>query len=310
MSQGGHKKSIQTGGFTLIELLVVIAILATLSVSVILVLNPAELLKEGRDSTRLSDLASLNTALGVFLADTWGSQPLGTSGITYLSLVDPTATTTSGTDCTGLGFPSGSFHCSASSTVSRVDGTGWIPINLSLISSGAPLSKLPTDPLNASSSGYYYAFSTNGSSYKVTALPESSKYALQAGATPTLFQTGSNLNLGGGPDWVLVPGNSAFGTQNFYVMKYDAGCSDGNGTPVNTPLAGQGYNWGTSCLGKVASLPNAAPIVDISHTQALSACASIGAHLLTNDEYMTIVTNAANQGVNWSGGVMPRGNSD
>ena len=35
-------------GFTLIELLVVIAILAVLATATILVLNPAELLKEGR----------------------------------------------------------------------------------------------------------------------------------------------------------------------------------------------------------------------------------------------------------------------
>ena len=44
-------------GFTLIELLVVIAILAVLATAVVLVLNPAELLKQGRDSTRISDLS-------------------------------------------------------------------------------------------------------------------------------------------------------------------------------------------------------------------------------------------------------------
>jgi prepilin-type N-terminal cleavage/methylation domain-containing protein len=36
-------------GFTLIELLVAIAILATLAVTVILVVNPAQLLKEARE---------------------------------------------------------------------------------------------------------------------------------------------------------------------------------------------------------------------------------------------------------------------
>ncbi len=52
-------------GFTLIELLVVIAVLATLAVAVVLVLNPAELIKEGRDTTRISDLAALNNAIGL-----------------------------------------------------------------------------------------------------------------------------------------------------------------------------------------------------------------------------------------------------
>ena len=49
-------------GFTLIELLIVIAILAVLSVAVVLVLNPAELLKQARDSTRISDMAAINSA--------------------------------------------------------------------------------------------------------------------------------------------------------------------------------------------------------------------------------------------------------
>lgn len=37
-------------GFTLIELLIVIGILAVLATAVIMVLNPAELLKQARDS--------------------------------------------------------------------------------------------------------------------------------------------------------------------------------------------------------------------------------------------------------------------
>ena len=45
--------------FTLIELLVVLALVAILSVVVILTLNPAELIKQARDSNRLSDLPQL-----------------------------------------------------------------------------------------------------------------------------------------------------------------------------------------------------------------------------------------------------------
>ncbi|MCX6788427.1 MAG: type II secretion system protein, partial [Candidatus Jorgensenbacteria bacterium] len=56
-------------GFTLVELLIVIAILAILAVAVVLVLNPAQLLKQGRDSTRLSDMAALNSALALFNTD-------------------------------------------------------------------------------------------------------------------------------------------------------------------------------------------------------------------------------------------------
>ncbi len=48
-----HSRSRES--FTLIELLVVIAILAVLATAVVLVLNPSQLLAQGRDSTRLSD---------------------------------------------------------------------------------------------------------------------------------------------------------------------------------------------------------------------------------------------------------------
>ena len=312
LQEGVREKSRRNNAFTLIELLVVIAILGVLATAVVLVINPAELLKQGRDATRLSDLAALSSALSLFTTDQW-SQSLGSSTVTYLSLPEPT---TAITDCSDLGFPAGYFHCAASSTYTKTDGTGWIPVNLNLISSGSPLSKLPVDPINSTSSNLYYAYWSNGTSYKIMAFPESQKYLAQAASNSNMFQTGSNMNLGGGSSWALVPGNGSFGTKNFWVMQYDAGCSDGNGNAVNSPLDGQGYNWSTTaCTGKVASVQGAAPIVDINHTQAVAACASIGAHLLTNDEYMTIATNAANQGVNWSNGtvgsgVMSRGNSD
>src|SRR6185437_16819322 len=56
-------------GFTLIELLVVIAIIAILAVVVVLTLNPAELLRQARDSNRTSDFATLKSALGLYGAD-------------------------------------------------------------------------------------------------------------------------------------------------------------------------------------------------------------------------------------------------
>ncbi len=56
-------------GFTLIELLVVIAIIAILAVVVILTLNPAELLRQSRDSNRVSDFATLKSAIGLYSED-------------------------------------------------------------------------------------------------------------------------------------------------------------------------------------------------------------------------------------------------
>ncbi len=295
-------------GFTLIELLVVIAIIAILAVVVILTLNPAELLRQSRDSNRLSDMSTLQTALGAYVADTGGS--LGSSGVTYISIPDPAATSTAGTDCSGLGFQAGgAFHCAASSTLRKTDGTGWIPVNFQAVSFGSPLGQLPIDPVNTASSNLYYAYETNGATWKAWAIPESQKYASDSLMAGALQGLGGNFPSG----WVAVPGNSTFGTQNFYVMKYDAKCIDAT-TNQSFGTPGAAYDSGyrtyydsnypcTSANGKyIASTPDGFPIAYITHDTAKTYCADIGAHLLTNDEYMTIVRNAEQVNSNWSGG--------
>ena len=59
----------QKKGFTLVELLIVIGILAVLATTAVIVLNPVELLKQARDSQRLSDLDSVRSATSLYLAD-------------------------------------------------------------------------------------------------------------------------------------------------------------------------------------------------------------------------------------------------
>ena len=90
--------------FTLIELLVVIAIIAVLAVVVVLVLNPPELLRQSRDSNRLSDMSLLNSAVSIYSSDqgTASSFTLGSSSVIYVSIPDPAATTTAGDRCQGL----------------------------------------------------------------------------------------------------------------------------------------------------------------------------------------------------------------
>ena len=299
-------------GFTLIELLVVISILAILMMVVLITVNPIELLKQSRDTNRLSDLQSMRSAIDLFMADTAGTKSLGTSTITYLSLIDPNATTTAGTDCSGLGFPGGgSFHCAASSTATRSDGTGWLPINLTQISSGNPISSLPKDPINSSSS--YYAYATDGTYYKISATPESQKNT----SNFSNFSQGSSIALQGSfpQGWVKVPGNATFGTNDFYVMKYDAKCADSKGTPLTSPTEStyltyqNNYDTTSSpCIAtngkQVVSTPDGYPITEISQTSAITYCKNIGAHLITNNEWQTIAWNAENQASNWNGGVV------
>jgi len=174
------KKSSQWG-FTLIELLIVIGIIGILAVIIVLLINPQELLRRSRDSNRLSDLAVVNKALSIFSTDVQGGF-FGNASTTYISIPDPTATSTAGDQCQGLGLPSlststgWSYHCASPSTYRKADGTGWLPVNLGQISAGSPVGTLPVDPINTTSSSYYYAYVTDGSSqWLLTALPESQK---------------------------------------------------------------------------------------------------------------------------------------
>ncbi len=204
------ERSAGKSGFTLIELLVVIAIVAVLAVVVVLVLNPASLLQQSRDSNRLSDISSLQSAINLYLADAAlsGTVSVGSSSVVYVSIPDGTATSSAGDQCQGLALPllpaAYSYHCAASSTVRLIGGTGWLPINFSSMSNGAPLSQLPQDPMNASSSRLYYTYATNGSQYEVTAAMESAKYKLggsgdvitgDGGTLSTVFEKGSKLGL-------------------------------------------------------------------------------------------------------------------
>ncbi len=193
--------------FTLIELLVVIAIIAILAVVVVLTLNPAELLRQSRDANRVSDLSTLNSALGLYQTDRAGGS-IGTSSVVYVSVPDPAATTTAGTNCATMGMPSMpggySWNCGASSTYRNNSGSGWIPVSFTSISSGAPFGSIPVDPVNQVPSGLYYTYTMNGTRYELTAEMESQKYgpngsgnveSTDGGQYANLYEQGTNLTL-------------------------------------------------------------------------------------------------------------------
>ncbi|MBI5732596.1 prepilin-type N-terminal cleavage/methylation domain-containing protein [Candidatus Jorgensenbacteria bacterium] len=194
-------------GFTLIELLVVIAILVVLSTAVVLVLNPVELIKQGRDATRISDLDTLNRAIGLYFADvsnpSWNPDP-----------VNATATCTA-----GVSFPLSAVTSSCSTNVVTIaDGSGWVRyVNFTVISGGSPLSRLPTDPLDSvvaadcpgggvtSTLGCFYGFraSSTFGVYEIVANMESTKYrnggtadveSKDGGNQGHWYEVGTNLN--------------------------------------------------------------------------------------------------------------------
>jgi type IV pilus assembly protein PilA len=202
------KNSKNRSGFTLIELLVVIAIIAILSVVVILTLNPAELLRQARDSNRVSDMATLKSALSLFEADVTTSSvsALGAYGTLY---ANSGATGVSSTYITSGGLPVGSWGYAttsvttvATSTSRLVNGTGWILANLSAISSGAPIGALPVDPVNNAS--FTYTFEASSTVFKLATKMESAKYgylgggdvvSTDGGNSTTTYEQGTNLSL-------------------------------------------------------------------------------------------------------------------
>ncbi|MDP3015431.1 MAG: type II secretion system protein [bacterium] len=146
-------------GFTLIELLIVIGIISILAVAVVLVLNPAQLLAQARDSTRISDLGSIKSAVGLWLATATSSLTFGTTGLS-----------TVGTTC---GFVVTTCTLNATTTVT---GGGWVAVDLSQTSGGSPLSSLPLDPSQTTT--YYYAYKGNDTAktFELNGRLESEKY--------------------------------------------------------------------------------------------------------------------------------------
>lgn len=180
--------------FTLVELLIVIGVIAVLTTAVIVALNPLDYLKQARDAQRVSDLDSINKALLVL--ESQGYTSFGNPNTVYVSIPDTSST------CANLGLPSlpsgWSYRCVTQANLQRIDGNGWIPVNFSQ-SRALSFSKLPIDPINATSTGNYYTYVTGGS-FKLSSRLESEKYILNltnkdGGSDPALYEKGNDLSL-------------------------------------------------------------------------------------------------------------------
>lgn len=165
-----HIKS--TASFTLVELLIVIGVLAVLTAAVVVIMNPAERLRESRDSRRMQELSSLEKTINVLITQNTNLS-IGTSSVVYVSIPDDASST-----CGSLGLPALSpgytYNCVTTANLRKKNSTGWIPIDFS--SSGiAMLPTLPIDPVNTTSTGLYYTYMMGGS-FELNAKFESQKY--------------------------------------------------------------------------------------------------------------------------------------
>jgi len=174
MDQNNYQK-----GFTLLELLIVIGILAILSTTMVLIINPAELLRRARDSQRISDLSTLKTAIGYYLTNASPAYLGGTSTNATCNGGGGTKTMWSTSNgVTATGWTAWSYN---TSTLQKVDGTGWVPINFSSLTGGSPIGSLPIDPINSSATAnpslyYVYTCDATNLTFEINANMESSYY--------------------------------------------------------------------------------------------------------------------------------------
>jgi len=230
-----HRANKLARGFTLLELLIVISIIAILSVILIVALNPAETLKKARDTQRISDLASLKTALGIYITTTTSSATnLGLAGTNlcrdesskgiYYSIGNDT--TSGGTGIheqigdTGLDGTTGiTVGQVTDANLGLIAGTGWVPVNLSGLTGGSPISNMPIDPINtiadttAYSAGtvptvysadkvYRYACKQSNLTFEIDATLESTaftstddKRAKDGGNSTLMYEVGTDLTI-------------------------------------------------------------------------------------------------------------------
>ncbi|MEK6195095.1 MAG: hypothetical protein N2F24_12820 [Deltaproteobacteria bacterium] len=92
-------------------------------------------------------------------------------------------------------------------------------------------------------------------------------------------------------NYVVVPGDIDYRMRKFCVMKYEAKCGLLTGSGCTAQAASR----------KPVSQKYGTPWVSISQQDSKTECASIGKghHLITNDEWMAVAANAAENAANW-----------
>jgi len=131
---------------------------------------------------------------------------------------------------------------------------------------------------NTTPPSFCLASTNSGTTYKITSTATTPVVGdCSSFVVPVTCSTG----------FVVVPGNTTFGTSDFCVMKYEA----------------------RNVSGVATSQPTGAPWANISQTSAVTAAnaACSGCHLLSDAEWMTIAANVLSVPSNWSGGSVGSG---
>lgn len=188
-------------GFTLLELLITVGILAALTTVAVFTLNPVEQLKKSRDSRRLADLSTIFTATDFYLQETPGASMGNCTSTFYVSVPSDNG------EAPPSNLPSSwSYNRVSSTNLRKIDGTGWLPLNLASGTAGTALTTLPVDPTNRFDQNLYYGYGckADGLSYTISAFMESRQFAhggaqdktsTDGGPDPGIYEVGSNIYL-------------------------------------------------------------------------------------------------------------------
>ncbi len=198
MHHSSDIKGVFAKGFTLLELIIVIGIIAVLGTVSVLVLNPGQLFAQARDTTRISDLASISSAIGLYLSSV--SSPNLGAGVGFTCGTNWGSSDASATTKKFLTTSGALAHGGVASTT----GTGWVAIDFTQITGGSPLSVLPKDPTNTDTYNYQYACNSTNQTYELDAKMESTRYSnggsddkesTDGGDNGTEYEKGSSLTL-------------------------------------------------------------------------------------------------------------------
>jgi prepilin-type N-terminal cleavage/methylation domain-containing protein len=143
---------------------------------------------------------------------------------------------------------------------------------------------------NGSTLNYKVDNSVSPSTYCLTVVNSGVAYKVASTSTSPISGACSGVMLDGTScpaNFIVVPGDSRFGTSDFCFMKYEAKQS----------------------AGVAVSQASLAPWVSITSTNSISAAnaACSGCHLVTEQEWMTVVANVLSVASNWSSGVVGSG---
>jgi|GEM_PF-919563 len=227
-------------GFTIIELLMVIGILGILSTIILLVINPAQLIKQAADANRITELNQINKALLIYQSFRGEGSYMGDHNTIYISLPDTDPKCGSYYGQLAATTSPWNYHCSTPANYRKIDGTGWVPVDFTSVQSsiGSLFTNLPVDTINSATDGLYYTY-INGS-WALSAALTSDKYiaanaAVDGGKSDVRYEIGNNLAL-----------NSVVEVSPITVTGINPNLGPNTGSVSLTSITGTGFAAGAS----------------------------------------------------------------